>query len=320
MPKGGLKIIFIFLFFLSIGYPSDVLSFWPKKDPYYWKGAEQEKLIKFIDGESPVFFQKSKAETAEDFLREQKINFSEHDLIFPALKTKIYSGSNIIIQRSKEVEIEESDRKIKINTLAFSVGSALWENNFVLGEFDIVEPPLLSPVKNKTGVIVTRVVIKEELTKKSIDFKTVENEDDKLGWREKKIKQKGEKGERELTHKVVYHNGKEIARQLLKNEVVKEPMDEIIIRGTHMKLGKADSGQGTWYVWKNGLFAASRTLPRGSYAKVTNTENGKSVVVRINDYGPFGNERIIDLDKTAFQKIANPSQGVIGVKVERVLN
>ena len=87
-----------------------------------------------------------------------------------------------------------------------------------------------------------------------------------------------------------------------------------------MKLGKAAKGQGTWYAFKGGLFAASTTLPRGSYAKVTNTENGESVVVQINDYGPQGKGRIIDLDKVAFEKIASLGAGVIGVKVEQVLN
>ena len=58
----------------------------------------------------------------------------------------------------------------------------------------------------------------------------------------------------------------------------------------------------------------------GSYAKVTNTANGKSVIVQINDRGPFGPGRIIDLDKVAFAKIASIGAGVIGVKVEEVLN
>jgi rare lipoprotein A len=69
-----------------------------------------------------------------------------------------------------------------------------------------------------------------------------------------------------------------------------------------------------------GLFAASTTIPKGSFAKVTNLANNKSIVVQINDYGPQGKGRIIDLDKVAFQKIASIGAGVVGVKVEEVLN
>ncbi len=51
------------------------------------------------------------------------------------------------------------------------------------------------------------------------------------------------------------------------------------------------------------LTAAHRTLPFGSKVKVTNRRNGKSVVVRINDRGPFARGRVIDLSKAAAQRI-----------------
>lgn len=286
----------------------------------YWENISQEKEIQFIDEGGPVFFQKSKAETVEEFLREQKISFSESDLIFPAMNTKIYSSSRIIIQRFKQVEIKADNQILKKETFAFSIEDLFGENNFLLGEFDIVDPVLSSPIKNGMIIVVTRVMIKEEKIKQIINFKEIKEEDPKISWRTKKVKQKGEKGIRELSYKIVYHNGKEITRKLLKNEIVKEPKDEIVIQGTYMKLGKKDFGLGTWYAWKGGLFAASRTFPRGTYVKVTNTTNEKSVIVQINDYGPFGKNRIIDLDKVAFAKIADLSAGVIDVKVEEILN
>lgn len=49
--------------------------------------------------------------------------------------------------------------------------------------------------------------------------------------------------------------------------------------------------------------AAHRTLPFGTRVKVTRTDNGKSVVVRINDRGPFVSERVTDLSKAAAQKL-----------------
>ena len=51
------------------------------------------------------------------------------------------------------------------------------------------------------------------------------------------------------------------------------------------------------------LTAAHRTLPFGSKVKVTNRRNGKSVVVRINDRGPFAKGRVIDLSKEAARRI-----------------
>ncbi|MCX7674024.1 MAG: septal ring lytic transglycosylase RlpA family protein [Thiobacillaceae bacterium] len=65
------------------------------------------------------------------------------------------------------------------------------------------------------------------------------------------------------------------------------------------------------------MTAAHRTLPIPSYARVTNLDNGRSVVVRINDRGPFHADRIIDLSYTAAYKL-DLLKGVGMVEVERV--
>ena len=57
------------------------------------------------------------------------------------------------------------------------------------------------------------------------------------------------------------------------------------------------------------LTAAHKTLPFGTKLKVTNPKNGKSVVVRINDRGPFIRGRVLDLSKAAAQKIGIISRG-----------
>lgn len=62
--------------------------------------------------------------------------------------------------------------------------------------------------------------------------------------------------------------------------------------------------------------AAHRTLPLPTYARVTNLENGKSVVVRINDRGPFNPDRIIDLSWAAAVRLDMAKQGTAKVRVE----
>lgn len=62
--------------------------------------------------------------------------------------------------------------------------------------------------------------------------------------------------------------------------------------------------------------AAHRTLPFGSQVKVTNVRNGKSVVVRVNDRGPFVRGRIIDLSRSAFASIGNTADGLLKVRIE----
>jgi rare lipoprotein A len=64
------------------------------------------------------------------------------------------------------------------------------------------------------------------------------------------------------------------------------------------------------------MTAAHPTLPLPSYARVTNVANGKSVIVRVNDRGPFLHERVIDLSYTAAHKLGIISGGSGEVEVE----
>ena len=66
----------------------------------------------------------------------------------------------------------------------------------------------------------------------------------------------------------------------------------------------------------NTLTAAHRTLPLPCIVKVTNLQNGRSVVVRVNDRGPYVKDRIIDLSKHGAQLLGYMGQGTTKVKVE----
>lgn len=62
--------------------------------------------------------------------------------------------------------------------------------------------------------------------------------------------------------------------------------------------------------------AAHRSLPIPSYARVTNLDNGKSMVVRVNDRGPFHAERVIDLSYAAAVKLGFVDRGTAPVRIE----
>ena len=119
--------------------------------------------------------------------------------------------------------------------------------------------------------------------------------------------------------------------------------------GGHRKVGKPYKIRGLWYVPKeepgytktgkaswygpnfhgrktangeifdqNHLSAAHTTFPLPSYARVTNVANGRSVVVRVNDRGPYSHSRIIDLSKKAAEVLKFKRAGTATVKVEYV--
>ncbi len=67
-----------------------------------------------------------------------------------------------------------------------------------------------------------------------------------------------------------------------------------------------------------GMTAAHPTLPIPCYVRVTNLSNHKSVIVRVNDRGPFRSDRLIDLTYTAAWKLGFVNTGTAKVEVERV--
>ena len=95
-------------------------------------------------------------------------------------------------------------------------------------------------------------------------------------------------------------------------------------------VAKAISGTASWYgnefhgrktangerFNQNGLTAAHRSLPFGTKVRVTNQDNGKSVVVRINDRGPFVGKRVIDLSRGAAQAVGMMDSGTAPVRLE----
>ena len=68
----------------------------------------------------------------------------------------------------------------------------------------------------------------------------------------------------------------------------------------------------------DGVTAASPTMPLPSYARVTNLENGKSIEVRVNDRGPFADNRIMDVSRTVARKLDFEDEGTANVRVDYI--
>lgn len=67
---------------------------------------------------------------------------------------------------------------------------------------------------------------------------------------------------------------------------------------------------------KNRLSAAHKTLPLGTKVRVTDTKTGRSIIVKVNDRGPFVKGRIIDLSRAAARKLGIVKRGIAKVEVE----
>lgn len=94
--------------------------------------------------------------------------------------------------------------------------------------------------------------------------------------------------------------------------------------------GFSETGRASWYGEKfhgyetsngepydmYGMSGAHKTLPLPSYAKITNLENNKQVIIRINDRGPFHSDRILDLSYAAAYKLGMLGKGTAPIKLD----
>jgi rare lipoprotein A len=169
-------------------------------------------------------------------------------------------------------------------------------------------------------------VAKHETVKTKNAYKSA---DAKIDLPEKKAQTKIEAAPK--AHVPAEHKQASLAPSETKPELQKKP--EVAARSGEtdqpLRITSTQSGMASYY-WEGqmtasgarfnpqALTAAHRSLPFGTKVRVTNKRNGKSVVVTINDRGPFIRGRIIDLSSAAAGVIGMKGAGVASVTVERI--
>jgi rare lipoprotein A (peptidoglycan hydrolase) len=112
------------------------------------------------------------------------------------------------------------------------------------------------------------------------------------------------------------HAGRKTAPKTVQSSIIRKPLTQV---GSASWYGKAFHGRQTANGDTYDMFqftAASRTLKLGTLAKVTNLRNGKWVIVKVNDRGPYVGNRIMDVSYGAAQMLNFRARGVERVKIE----
>lgn len=246
-------------------------------------------------------------------------------------------GGQIIIKRANQVIINDAGKEKTLRTWAKTVDEVLRENKIAIGQSDIISPAadqsladLMTRSENRetlaresqsssvpilAKIIITRVSLTELKEYEEINYKTITREDANLERGIIKTEQEGKKGQKELFYEVRRENGVEVSRKFLSSQIIKEPQEKIIIKGT--KVVVYGTGTATWYSLISGMTAAHNSLPKGAMVHVINTQNNKSVDVKIIDRG-IQSDAVIDLSADAFRQLAPLGKGVIEVRLEKM--
>jgi uncharacterized protein YabE (DUF348 family) len=261
----------------------------------------------------------TEALTIGDFFQEKNLSIYSKDLIIPDLEREIRPGMVISVVTNRKVLVEVDGEVREINTIKKTIEKMLEEADIKLNPFDQIKPSLESLTKQDLEVVITRIEKKNIIEEEKIEYKTIIKEDKKVKWKKIEIQQEGEDGLKEVEYELIYKNGELISKTKLSSKIIKESQPKIIVEGRKIEIVSTQKGRASWYAYTGEMKCASVRYSKGTWLRVTNQENGKQIIVQVNDYGPDpGTGKVIDLDKVAFAKLASVGQGVIEVKVEEI--
>ncbi|HEX2024834.1 MAG TPA: ubiquitin-like domain-containing protein [Actinomycetota bacterium] len=248
----------------------------------------------------------------EEVLDLVDVRAGRHAYLEPARGATVEDGDVIVYEPAVHVRVVVGGNARRAITNAQDVGLLLSDLGIRLGPDDIVEPHVRTPLRAGTEVRVIRVVEREVVEESPIAYPTEVKKTNDLMLGVRRVEQDGAPGLLRRTFEVRLEDGSEVGRRLLGVRTVREPVPRIILEGTrppHVQTGLA-----SWY-HRTGMVAAHQSLPFGTQVKVTNLATGRSVVVVINDRGPFVGGRVIDLSDDAYAQLAPLGSGTINVRL-----
>lgn len=226
-----------------------------------WEQAKEVTIS--VDGNQ------SKVWTTEtlvkDILKEANIQVSEHDSLVQGLDTEVGADSKIDIQKAFPVALVDGVKERQVWSTSTTVANFLKQQGIQLNEFDRVENNLKDVLTPKSKITVVRVEKVIDVVEDSLDFAVEKKQDASLQKGKQKVVTTGEKGSISRTFEVVKENGKEVARNLKTEKVLKEPKKQVVAVGTKT------------------VVASAATVSRGS----AEPSNGKEFYVTATAYTPY---------------------------------
>ncbi|NLM09943.1 MAG: DUF348 domain-containing protein [Clostridiaceae bacterium] len=192
-----------------------------------------KKELKIVDGDSEIFV-RTMGNDIETAFNQLGVFIESYDYISAPLSTKLSSEiiQEILIKRAVPVTITIDGKTTEVKTYYDTVGETIKNNGIVLGPLDKVEGLNLdSPIQ--IGMDIKIVRVREELLTETekIPYAIEEIPNETMNKGEKKVVQTGVEGTLEKYYKLTYEDGRIVSREFMNEEVITEPVIEIVEYG-----------------------------------------------------------------------------------------
>lgn len=180
-------------------------------------------------------------------LEKNGITVGPKDKLQPGLDSKVKDGDKITIKKAVNVGVKVDGKTLQIATAESTIEDMFDSEGITVSDFDKVSPLKTQSITDGMMVTITRVTSDVVREVQPIDYSTEIRKDNDLASNVTKVVQEGQTGEREITTRVVYEDGKEVSREAVSNSVTKQPVQKVLLQGTLGILNVSRGGEQVLY-------------------------------------------------------------------------
>jgi uncharacterized protein YabE (DUF348 family) len=252
--------------------------------------------------------------TVAEVLEEAGVSLGEADQVEPTLGEAITGNQVILVIRAFKVEIKAGDLLVEVTTVSKPVAEVLKSAGIALGEDDIISMDLADYVAPGQSLIeIVRVTYETVVKEVKIPFTTEIIDDSNAVQGSRRTVQAGNDGKVKEEYQVTYHNGEEVARELVHKEIVREPVKRVVAKGTQAKVLVASrSSQDIRY--RQALNMEATAYTHTGNATFTGTMPYVGIVAVDPKVIPLGTKLYVD--GYGFAKAADIGSAIKGNKID----
>jgi uncharacterized protein YabE (DUF348 family) len=258
-------------------------------------------------------------------LETSNIHIDKKDKVNPPLNTPIQKNSSISIKKAIGVKVFVDGKVLSIKSAEKDIEAMLKAEKIAVANVDKVAPALISPLTKGMKINITRVKSKLFTKHIKLNYRVVVKINNSLPNTVRRVITEGHSGDKKITTKVVYHNGKTVSKKIISQIITKKPVNTLIIQGGYMKLPVALNGKVMAYTKKFKVRATAYWAVRG--VGRTYTGSGRMAIRNPHGYStvavdrhllPYGTKLFIE--GYGFAVAADTGSAILGKTVDVYFN
>ncbi|QOR68756.1 DUF348 domain-containing protein [Cytobacillus suaedae] len=206
-----------------------------------WEASKPVQIV-IGDQRSTVW---TTADTVKELLEAQKITVNEHDKVEPGIDAEITKDITVTLEKAFQLTLDVGGTEQHVWATSTTVADFLENQQITLNELDRVEPALESTIAQDSVVKVVRIEKVTDVVEEPVAYAVITKNDSSIEKGKQKVVNAGSEGKIAKHFEVILENGKEVSRELVKTETLKESKDRVVAVGTKKIQRQVSRGTGT---------------------------------------------------------------------------